>query len=267
MKTDAETPDVRIGTSGYSYKDWEGVLYPRGTPSGEYLSVYAREFSTVELNFSYYRMPDASLSRKMIYSTGDDFLFTVKAHQSITHGGTPDTAQDAVSQFLRGIEPIAEAGMLGAVLLQFPFSFHYTAEARKYVDTLCGLFSSVPLAVEFRNVQWQQQSVYDGLRDRNCALVNVDEPQLPGLPKVTSLVTSPIGYVRFHGRNRENWWKGDNVTRYDYLYSDKELTEWVPRIRAMALQAAIVLVVFNNHSKGQAVQNARALREKLEQKS
>lgn len=262
MKTGSGS-NIRIGTSGYSYKDWEGVLYPPGMPSTGYLSEYAREFTAVELNYSYYRMPDAALSRKMAVSTEKDFMFTIKAHKSITHEVTPAGVNSAVAQFLQGIEPLADAGKLGMVLLQFPYSFHYTAASRTFVDTVCGLFTSVPLAIEFRDSAWQRDSVYNGLRSRNCTLVNVDEPELPGLPRITSLVTSSTGYVRFHGRNRENWWKGDNSTRYDYNYSDCELGEWVPRIRAMALQAAAVLVVFNNHSKGQAVQNARKLREML----
>ncbi len=251
---------IRFGTSGYSYKDWEGVLYPAGTPSSEYLSIYAQEFNVAELNFSYYKMPDAALSRRMAACTGRDFLFTVKAHKSLTHEGTAVTVNSSAATFLHGIEPVADAGKLGAVLLQFPFSFHYTAANRTYVHTLCSLLTHVPVAIEFRNREWQRDPVYDGLREREVALVNVDEPKLPGLPESTSIVTAGTGYVRFHGRNRENWWKGDNVTRYDYCYSDAELQEWVPRIRAMALQAAVIMVVFNNHSKGQAVQNVRRIK-------
>ncbi len=252
---------IRFGTSGYSYKDWEGVLYPAGTPQSEYLHLYAQEFDIAELNFSYYKMPDAALSHRMAASTGNDFLFSIKGHQSLTHEGTPAAVNGTAATFLRGIAPIVDAGKLGVVLLQFPFSFHYTAENRTYVHTLCSLFGKLPLALEFRNRHWQRASVYDGLRERNITLVNVDEPNLPGLPEPTNLVTADTGYVRFHGRNKENWWKGDNVTRYDYCYSEAQLQEWVPRIQAMALQAAVILVVFNNHSKGQAVQNVRRIRE------
>lgn len=254
---------IRFGTSGYSYKDWEGILYPPGSRQADYLGVYAREFDTVELNYSYYRMPDAALSRRMAACTGGGFLFSIKGHRSMTHEGTAATVKNQTALFLRGIEPIVDAGKLGVVLLQFPHRFHYTAGNRSYVDTLCRQFDALPLALEFRDRQWQRQSVYDGMRDRDIAVVNVDEPKLPGLPEATSLVTSDTAYVRFHGRNRENWWKGDNVTRYDYCYSDAELEEWVPRIRAMALQAAVVMVVFNNHSKGQAVQNVRRIRQMM----
>ncbi len=252
-----------FGTSGYSYKEWEGVLYPAGTPQSEYLSLYSQEFDVAELNFSYYRMPDAALCRRMVAATDKNFLFSVKAHRSITHEGSASSVNDAVAAFLRGIEPIADAGKLAVLLLQFPFGFHYTAGNRAYMDRLCALFNGLPLAVEFRNGRWLRPSVYEGLRERNITFVNVDEPKLPGLPGPTALVTADTGYVRFHGRNSENWWKGDNATRYDYYYSEEELREWVPRIKAIALRAAVVLVVFNNHSRGQAVQNARRLREMM----
>jgi uncharacterized protein YecE (DUF72 family) len=254
-----------FGTSGYSYKDWEGVLYPSGTRQADYLGIYAQEFDLVELNFSYYRMPDAALSRRMAACTGDAFTFTIKGHKSLTHEGGAATVQKDAEQFIRGIDPLVSSGKCAAILMQFPFSFHYTDKNRTYVDTLSRQFGELPLAIEFRNRDWQRQSVYEGLRDRNITLVNVDEPRLPGLPEQTSLVTAENGYVRFHGRNKVNWWKGDNVSRYDYCYSNAELKEWVPRIKAMALQAATIMVVFNNHSKGQAVQNVRRLREMFEQ--
>lgn len=168
-----------------------------------------------------------------------------------------------VAEFVRGIDPIVEASKLAVILLQFPFSFHYNRDNREYLNKLCAQFGELPLAVEFRNRYWQRPSVYEGLRERNITYVNVDEPQLSGLPLAQNIVTSGIGYVRFHGRNSDNWWTGDNVSRYDYLYSDSELGEWVPRIEAMAAQTSLVLVVFNNHSKGQAVENARKLKQKL----
>lgn len=252
---------IITGTSGYSYKDWEGILYPPGTRQSDYLKFYAAEFSMAELNFTYYRMPEAKLSQRMVSQTGPDFTFAVKAHKTLTHEITAGTLATESALFLNGIEPIVDAGKLGVVLLQFPFSFHYNRENRTYLDHLCAKLSDIPLAVEFRNGHWQNQAVYEGLRERDITLVNVDEPQLPGLIKPSDMVTSYLGYVRFHGRNKENWWKGDNVTRYNYLYSDAELCEWVPLIKNIAAKTDMVLVVFNNHSKGQAVQNARRLRE------
>lgn len=255
-----------IGTSGYSYDDWVGVLYPEGTKKSEYLSMYSQEFNVAELNFSYYRMPEATISGRMVQMTGSKFLFSIKAHKSLTHEMNNADLGLNVNSFINGIEPIIESGKLGCILLQFPFSFHYTKECRTYLDQLCNKLSQYSLCIEFRNQYWQKDSVYNELRSRNIGFVNVDEPEIEGLLKPSSIVTSDIGYVRFHGRNSANWWEGDNVSRYDYLYSDKELTEWIPRILKMMEQTRMVLVVFNNHSKGQAVQNARRIKELIAEK-
>jgi uncharacterized protein YecE (DUF72 family) len=122
----------------------------------------------------------------------------------------------------------------------------------------------MPLAVEFRNSEWSRDSVYEGLKKRGVAWVNVDEPALPGLIAASDRVTSHIGYVRFHGRNSANWWSGDNASRYDYLYSENELSEWAPRIQKiqkMEKETNVVMVAFNNHWRGQSVKNARQMRE------
>ncbi len=253
---------IKIGTSGYSYEDWLGILYPPGTRKADFLEVYSQEFDVVELNYTYYCMPAAKQTQGMVNRTGTGFQFSIKAHQTITHSIDKLLINNEIDNFLKGIDPVTSAGKLAVVLLQFPFSFHYTSENRFALDMVCNGFGTVPLAIEFRNCEWQRKSVTDELTSRNIAVVNVDEPQIDGLMKPEAVVTSKsVGYVRFHGRNRENWWSGDNVSRYDYLYSDTELNEWAERIRTMVVQTSVVLVVFNNHSKGQAVQNARRLKQ------
>ena len=152
-----------------------------------------------------------------------------------------------------------EDGRLAAILLQFPFSFHYTPERRRHLQRLCESLAEQPKAVEFRSSEWQRDSVYRGLEQVRAAVVNVDEPRLPTLPGPTEVVSSELAYLRFHGRNASNWWKGDNVTRYDYLYSSEELSEWLPMIERMLAKSRLLLVIFNNHSRGQAIQNAREL--------
>lgn len=250
-----------IGTSGYSYKDWEGVLYPYGTHSEDYLGIYAHEFNVAELNYSYYRMPDPKTGRRMVELVPDSYLFSVKAHRSLTHEFDSGSLQNNCEMFIKGISPFIEENKLASVLLQFPYSFHYTKENRLYLDKLSKHLETVPVCVEFRNDQWLLESVCNELKSRNIGFVNVDEPSIAGLPKQTSILCSDIGYIRFHGRNAQNWWNGDNVNRYDYNYSDRELMEWIPSIDRIMQHARIVLVVFNNHSKGQAVQNARRLKE------
>jgi uncharacterized protein YecE (DUF72 family) len=249
---------ILIGTSGYSYEDWVGPFYPQGLPKREYLSFYAAEFPIVELNFSYYTQPSASTLERMIEKTPEDFHFAIKAHQSLTHNIGEDFPRE-VERYKQGIRPLVEAGRLAAVLLQFPYSFHYTPGCRRHLQRLCESLADLPKAVEFRCSEWQRDSVYQGLREVKTAVVNVDEPRLPKLPEPTEAVSSELAYLRFHGRNAANWWKGDNVSRYDYLYSSEELSEWLPMIERMLAKARLLLVIFNNHSRGRAIQNAREL--------
>lgn len=254
---------IIIGTSGYYYSDWAGPFYPPKMKQKDFLPFYAQHFDMTELNFTYYRQPQAAAMGRMAELTGDTFLFAVKAHCTLTHNmDTADLASES-EIFIRGIDPLLQTEKLATVLFQFPYSFHYTSENRSYLDSLLKKFVQIPAATEFRNREWLRQTVYDELKDRNVTFVNVDEPQLKNLPQPSSLVTSNVGYIRFHGRNKKNWWSGDNVTRYEYLYGEKELGEWISGIKEMAESAGTILLVFNNHSKGYAVSNALQLKERL----
>ena len=256
-------PRLLIGTAGYSYSDWEGTLYPPGTPRGAYLGLYAARFPVVELNFSYYAQPAARTLEGMLRATPGDFLFSIKAHRSLTHEPGDELAAE-VRRFREGIAPLARSGRLAAVLFQFPYSFHYTPGSRRHLAGLCEAFADLPKAVEFRGVEWQRPSVYEGLRGWNAAFVNVDAPPLPRLPLPTEEVTAELAYVRLHGRNLANWWQGDNASRYDYLYSSAELEEWLPRIERLLARVRLTLVIFNNHPGGKAVRNARELSARLQ---
>ncbi|MBN2351962.1 MAG: DUF72 domain-containing protein [Spirochaetales bacterium] len=253
---------IFVGTSGYSYADWVGPFYPAGTAEKDFLGFYASQFSFVELNFSYYSMPSPPLIDRLAEKTGSDFVFAVKAHRSLTHEVTDGFERD-LGAFREGVKPLAERGKLAAVLVQFPYSFHYNDQNRRRLDRLTRGLSGLPAAVEFRNAEWAQERVIEGLRERGAAFVNVDQPELPKLLKPGSLVTADHGYIRFHGRNKKNWWTGDNVSRYDYLYGEEELTGWIERIRSMLSLVRVLLITFNNHARGQAVQNARRLKELL----
>ena len=253
---------ILIGTSGYSYDDWVGPVYPEGTPKSEFLPFYARQFPVVELNFSYYQQPGARALAAMVDSTPDGFQFALKAHRSMTHEIT-ETWEKDIATFREGIRPLIESHRLAAVLLQFPYSFGYTPESRRRLAELCARLEGLPLAVEFRKSDWMQQRVREGLRERGVALVSVDEPRLPRLPEPSAETTTDLAYIRFHGRNAANWWTGDNASRYDYLYTSDELSEWTQRVKAIFARARTMLIFFNNHFRGQAVENARQFREIL----
>ncbi len=253
---------VLIGTSGYSYADWVGPFYPAGTGERDYLPYYASQFSFVELNFSYYSMPSAPLMDRLAAKTGSEFTFAVKSHKSLTHEVTDRLDKD-VEAFRNGIRPLQDAGKLAAVLVQFPYSFHYTDENRVRLDRLTHGLAGLPTAVEFRNEEWVRDRVLEELKKRGAGFVNVDQPELPKLIRPSAHVTADPGYVRFHGRNKLNWWTGDNVSRYDYLYNDEELSGWIDRIRAMLSLVRVLLITFNNHSRGQAIVNARRMKELL----
>jgi uncharacterized protein YecE (DUF72 family) len=253
---------IYIGTSGYSYADWVGPFYPTGTAEQDYLACYASRFPFVELNFSYYSMPAAPLIERLMGKTNSEFLFAIKTHKSLTHEVTDRFTQD-IDAYKRGIAPLAEKQRLAAVLVQFPYSFHYTDVNRRYLDRLTRGLVGLLLALEFRSDEWVRDQVIEELKKRSAAFVNVDQPELPKLIRPSAVVTADPAYIRFHGRNKQNWWTGDNASRYDYLYSDVELSGWIERIRATLALARVLLITFNNHARGQAVQNARRLKELL----
>lgn len=250
--------ETLIATSGYSYDDWRGVFYPAALPKDEFLRYYALFFPFVELNFSYYAMPRASSLAAMAARTPSGFLFSIKAHKSLTHEPGTFWRDDAAS-FSKAVGALADSGRLAAVLVQLPFRFHHTPENRSYLAALLGTLAPLPLVVEFRNDEWRTERVYDELDRRGVGVAMVDRPELPGLPPMDERVTGDLAYLRFHGRNADAWWPGDATSRYDYLYSKEELAGALPRLKRMAKKAKL-LVAFNNHARGNAVRNAGELK-------
>ncbi len=256
------TARLIIGTSGYSYPDWVGTFYPPNLSRKDFLKYYTTYFDGVELNYTYYSPPKAKTLEKMVNQTPRDFVFSVKAHKSFTHERKEITSS-SVKDFLTQLQPLKESNKLAVVLLQFPYSFHYTKQNRYFLCKLLDNFREVPLAVEFRNKEWQRDSVIKELRDRDISYVNVDLPSLKNLPSPTGIITSHIGYLRFHGRNSDNWWSGNNVSRYDYRYTDEELNQWILPIKRMLSTSSLLLVFFNNHRNGKATQDAKKLKSLL----
>jgi len=249
---------ILVGTSGYSYDDWRGLLYPDSLGKEDFLEYYALRFPFVELNFSYYAMPNARSLSNMASRTPPGFLFTIKAHKSLPPAIGPDWPKDAAA-FSDAVSALASSGKLAGILVQLPFRFHYTNENRIYLGKLLERLKAFPLFVEFRNDEWQGERTRDALCKGGVGLVLVDKPDLAGLPPDMEAVCGKHAYIRFHGRNEDAWWSGDNVTRYDYPYTSGELEPWAGRLKRLSGKAELVLVAFNNHSKGRAVTNAESL--------
>ncbi len=266
QRKQASSLKLLVGTSGYSYADWVGPVYPPGIPRSQWLNHYADRFRTVEINSTYYGVSKPSTYARMRATVGEDFVFSVKAPGTLTHDRSA-APLPLVRDFAAGVAPLRAT----AVLLQFPFSFHYEPKTRIYLARLLDAFAEqmpqVQPVVEVRHHSWIQASFLAGLRARGVAFANVDLPALRGLPPTTgAAMTAKLGYVRLHGRNAAKWWRHKEAwERYDYSYKREELKIWVPRVRRMLAAAEQVLVYANNHFQGQAVATIELLEELFEE--
>ncbi|MGH9785116.1 MAG: DUF72 domain-containing protein [Terriglobia bacterium] len=262
------TETVRVGPAGWSYPDWKGVVYPTQSWSGpqelEYLSQY---FDTVEINTSFYRPLRPEIVRVWLRKIASNprFRFTAKLLRRFTHERDAGRAEE--SEFKEGIAPLLEEGKLGALLLQFPWSFRNEKEERAYLAGLLARFSECPLVVEVRHASWNRTDALEFLRERGAGFCNIDQPVIGRSMPATAKVTAPVGYVRLHGRNYETWFAENPETglRYNYLYTPDELREWKRRIEAVARQSETTFVILNNHYQGKAVVNALQLKQALGQ--
>ncbi len=252
---------IYVGTCGFSYDDWRDVIYSRDLKKGEFLYRYSSEFGALELNTTYYRLPDRSFLEKLGEKTPDGFKFFVKVFRGVTHE-ISDATPSQIEKFLDALTPLAGRNKLGGILVQFPYSFHCNQQNIEYLQRLLGSVGDVNTVVEFRNRVWFSERIFSILKDLGAGFCAVDEPRLKGLLPPDAVVTSSrLGYVRFHGRNAEKWWHHEEASeRYDYLYSEEELTEWRDKILEMAARARDVYVMFNNHRGGKAVVNARQMK-------
>ena len=244
------------GTSGFSYDDWKGHFYPDRIGKKDMLCYYTRLFNAVEINSTYYAIPGAKSFYGMAVKTPEHFRFVVKAHRDMTH--STDSDSRSFDSFIGAITPLQEAGKLGCILAQFPWSFKRTKENEIRLREFREKIESLPAVVEFRNADWVVSDTFHLLRELNFGFCCVDEPELKGLmPKVTA-TTSDVGYVRFHGRNAKDWWQHEQAyQRYNYLYSGEELAEWVPRVKEIGERAKDIYLFFNNHYQGKSAQNAK----------
>jgi uncharacterized protein YecE (DUF72 family) len=252
---------IRIGTSGYTYPDWK-EFYPRGLPQERFLEHYAKHFGTVELNFSYYRIPTYQQLRSLTTHTDEDFAFFIKAYKTMTHfiveQPAPDRLEADRSQFREAIGGLGS--QLRGVLFQYPYGFRYSPEN---LETLDRSLQGMPLpVVEFRHDSWLNYAVSDYLRDHRIPYCCVDEPALPNLIPPIARNFGDLAYVRFHGRNKARWY-GDSKLRYDWDYSAEELFEWEKKIDYLSEFADETFIFFNNCHQGRAVKNAKMMAEIL----
>jgi uncharacterized protein YecE (DUF72 family) len=259
---------IKIGTSGFSFPDWKGTVYPSKIKQSEMLDYYEHElgFDTCELNYTFYRIPDPYTIERLAKRVGKDFEFTVKGSREMTHDIWEDEKRTKFKKnsqvfkaFIRGVEPLITDRKLGAVLLQFPSFFKYNKDNIEYLERTKELLKPLPLVIEFRNKEWLKDEVYRSLEKDKLGICVVDEPQLPRLLPYDPRSTSKIGYFRFHGRN-SRWYSAGGHDRYDYLYSEKELKKFIPGIKAVDKNTKKTYLFFNNCFMGQSAQNAAQMR-------
>ncbi len=263
--------NVLVGPAGWSYEDWNGPVYPRPRPKGfDPLSFLADAFDAIEINTTFYHPGSKknALSWASRVSNNPRFQFTVKIWSRLTHEKTAFTGEDAAAA---GIVPhaLAEKGILGAALIQFPWSFKNEPGNVEKISRLARELSGLPLAVEVRHGSWNSKEFFDFLRDMNISFVNLDQPLIGDSMPPLQVATGGIGYVRLHGRNKENWFKkgAGRDDRYHYRYGEDELRPWVERSLALSASSETVFVIANNHYKGHAVTNALEIKRALGQKA
>ena len=256
---------IRFGPAGWDYPDWKGVVYPRSAPRGfDPLARLARFFDVVEINSTFYRPQRADVARAWCDRVAGRprFRFTAKLWRRLTHEREA-YGDDEVRQAREVLDALAEERRLGAVLVQFPWSFRRDTTSLEWLRDLFRALSGLPLVVEVRHASWNVSETYAELAERRVGFVNVDQPLFRSSIRPSAIATAPVGYVRVHGRNYKDWFreKAGRDARYDYLYTAEELRPWAERTRELAAAPEVedVYVVTNNHFEGQAVANAAML--------
>ncbi len=282
---------IRVGTSGWNYPTgkgtWNGVFYPARRSRGfDELRYYAEHFDIVEVNSTFYRMPDAGMVEKWVQRTPVDFQFAIKLFQKFTHpdmylasAGVKDWTLSLgdVDAFRAGLEPLADAGKLAALLVQFPTSFHADGPMREYLSWVLEMFAGFPLAVELRHRSWfaPDAEIVERLAAGRASLVLADSPEAEktsgiffeddSAKKIPDVFSGPL-YLRLHGRNAGAWWNHESSEdRYNYLYSPAELAPIAEAATEASQAGRKVMAFMNNHFSAKAVANAAILRSQLGQ--
>ncbi len=260
----AEVQDIRVGPAGWSYEDWNGIVYPARRPPGFHEAAYLSGFfDTIEINTSFYYPLRAEHASHWLDRVAHNprFLFTAKLWQKFTHEQGGSSADERAVR--EGFRPLLDAGKLGAVLLQFPYSFHRSAKNIARLGELLDRFADLPLVVEVRHASWNDKEFYAMIHERGVGFCNIDQPLIGRSLRPSSRSTASAGYVRLHGRRYDTWFTDDPLSppeeRYNYLYRADELQPWAERIKKVAEHSKTTFVITNNHFQGKAIVNALQL--------
>lgn len=257
-----------IGTAGWSYKDWVPNFYPKGQSGGfDWLEFYSRYFNVVEVNATYYAYlsPRAAMGWVEKVEKTENFLFTLKLHQDFTHARKFEQANIKAVQ--TNLDILANAGRLGGLLIQFPYSFAFNAPALEHIRLLNDIFGNYNRFVEIRHSSWNNQEAYSFFHELDISLCTIDQPQLGRAVPFEPVITNSRAYVRFHGRNTEAWKQsvhnyGKEQTyeqaseRYKYLYSPGELLEIEQKLKEIYDKVNEIYVIMNNHPSTYGIVNA-----------
>lgn len=286
---------IRVGTASWTDKSLlaSGWYPPEANTPDERLRYYASQYPIVEVDATYYAPPAEETAKLWAARTPEDFTFNIKAFSLLTQHPTkpgalykdlrPDTTKNVYlkdldtavvdqvwERFLSALNPLADAGKLGALLFQFPQWFPIGRANKAYILDCKARCAPVPICVEFRNKTWMtednQEETLEFLTSYAIPYVCVDMPQgfTSSIPPVVAATTSDLAVVRFHGHNDEEWESGSVQRRFAYLYSDQELKKWVPRLQELAGQAEETHVLMNNCHRDYAQRNASALQGMLD---
>ncbi|HLH38550.1 MAG TPA: DUF72 domain-containing protein [Bryobacteraceae bacterium] len=236
---------LRIGPAGWSYPQWKGVVYPAAGPHP--LETLARQFDVVEINSSFYQPLKPEIVQLWLNKIQRNrrFRFTAKMFQRFTHARILEDRE--VEQFKEGLRPLLRAGRLGALLMQFPWAFRFTAENRDFFIRLRREFHEFPLVAEMRHSSWMAEEAIGTFLDYRVGFCNIDQPESIRAMPPTAFLTSGIGYARLHGRGP------------GYLYSQAELAEWAGRIEKTGRYADEMFVIFSNDASAKSIVNALQL--------
>lgn len=257
-----------VGTAGWSYPDWKGIVYPPRAPASldalRYLAAY---LDVLEINHTFYRPPEPHVTERWARAVADlpGFAFTAKLHRDFTHAPPATWGGGAAAAFRDGLRPLVDAGRLRALLLQFPFFFAATAESLDHLRRLAEEFGALPLVVEVRHRSFLAPRVLELLRALGLSFCNIDQPLARDSIEPGARVTGPIGYLRLHGRNADAWFTrgAGRDAKYDYLYSPAELRRFAPLVAELRARTETTIVVTNNHFRGKGPANALELKHLL----